>query len=131
MIGNDDLCSLRWDARRGCVEVIDQTLLPHTLQWCHLDSLDAFCHAISAMQVRGAPLIGITAAFGLAHALAEDASDTGLTRASEALLATRPTAVNLRWALQQVTDAVKSLPLDERPAAGILQTANASVRTAC
>ena len=70
MFSSDDLSSLRWDAVSGAVEIIDQTLLPHTLRWVHLDSLEAYCHAISAMQVRGAPLIGITAAFGLAHALA-------------------------------------------------------------
>lgn len=119
MTGSDELCSLRWDAKRDCVEIIDQTLLPHTLQWCHLDSLAAFCHAISAMQVRGAPLIGVTAAFGLAQALADDASDAGLARASDQLLATRPTAVNLRWALEQVTGAVQHLPDGERAEAAL------------
>ena len=114
MFSTDDLCSLRWDAVSAKVEVIDQTLLPHTLRWCHLDSLSAFCHAISNMQVRGAPLIGITAAFGLAHALSDDASDDNLARASAALLATRPTAVNLRWALEQVTAAVQILPPSAR-----------------
>jgi len=93
MFSNDNLCSLRWDPVSQAVEVIDQTLLPHTLRWCHLDSLAAFCHAINSMQVRGAPLIGITAAFGLAHALNEDASTENLERATVALLATRPTAV--------------------------------------
>jgi len=119
MFSNDDLCSLRWDPVIERVEVIDQTLLPHALRWCHLDSLPAFCHAISSMQVRGAPLIGITAAFGLAHALAEDASDAALTRASAALLATRPTAVNLRWALEQVTRAVRHLPSAQRAEAAL------------
>jgi methylthioribose-1-phosphate isomerase len=109
MFSNDDLCSLRWDPVSDRVEVIDQTLLPHTLRWCHLDSLSAFCHAISTMQVRGAPLIGITAAFGLAHALSDDASNANLARASAALLATRPTAVNLHWALDQITLAVRDL----------------------
>ena len=109
MFSNDNLCSLRWDPVSQAVEIIDQTLLPHTLRWCHLDSLAAFCHAISSMQVRGAPLIGITAAFGLAHALAEDASTANLERASAALLATRPTAVNLGWALQLVAGAVREL----------------------
>jgi methylthioribose-1-phosphate isomerase len=114
MFSNDELCSLRWDPVIERVEVIDQTLLPHALRWCHLDSLPAYCHAISHMQVRGAPLIGITAAFGLAHALSEDASDANLARASTALLATRPTAVNLRWALEQVTATVRHLPVAER-----------------
>lgn len=66
--------------------------LPHTLRWCHLPELNDFCHAISSMQVRGAPLIGITAAYGLARALADDASDDNLQRARQTLAATRPTA---------------------------------------
>ena len=119
MFSNDDLSSLRWDPVSQAVEIIDQTLLPHTLRWCHLDSQHAFCHAISEMQVRGAPLIGITAAYGLAHALSEDASDENLEHASARLLATRPTAVNLRWALQQVGDAVRSLPGTQRAAAAL------------
>ncbi len=118
MFSSDDLSSLRWDAVSGAVEIIDQTLLPHTLRWVHLDSLDAYCHAISYMQVRGAPLIGITAAFGLAHALGDDAGDQALEQASAALLATRPTAVNLRWALDEIKAAVVHLaPEDRRTAA--------------
>jgi methylthioribose-1-phosphate isomerase len=102
----------------GAVAVIDQTLLPHTLRWCHLKSLDDYCHAIRSMQVRGAPLIGITAAYGLAAALAEDPSATSLALTSATLLGTRPTAVNLRWALQRVTQAVVDLPpADRAPAA--------------
>lgn len=109
MFSSDDLCSLRWDAVSGAVEIIDQTLLPHTLRWVHLDSLEAYCHAISHMQVRGAPLIGITAAFGLAHALADDSSDDNIDAACATLLATRPTAVNLRWALEAVRAEVEDL----------------------
>lgn len=109
MSANQELCSLRWNAERQVVEVIDQTLLPHSLQWCELESLASYCHAISAMQVRGAPLIGITAAFGLAGAMARDPSDENLSRASKALLATRPTAVNLGWALAAVAAAVRDI----------------------
>ncbi len=109
MFFSDDLSSLRWDLVSGAVEIIDQTLLPHTLRWVHLDSLEAYCHAINHMQVRGAPLIGITAAFGLAHALADNPSDDNLEDASETLLATRPTAVNLRWALEAVRAEVEDL----------------------
>lgn len=114
MFSTDELCSLRWDPVSEKVEIIDQTLLPHALRWCHLDSLAAYCHAISTMQVRGAPLIGVTAAFGLAHALSEDASDENLARASATLLATRPTAVNLRWALEQITHTVQGLEPSDR-----------------
>tara|TARA_R110002072_G_scaffold8842_11_gene44060 strand:- start:7720 stop:8802 length:1083 start_codon:yes stop_codon:yes gene_type:complete len=114
LFSNDELCSLRWDSVSEKVEVIDQTLLPHTVHWCHLDGLSAYCHAISSMQVRGAPLIGVTAAFGLAHALSDDPSNEHLEFASAALLATRPTAVNLRWALEQVNSVVRHLEPAER-----------------
>jgi methylthioribose-1-phosphate isomerase len=117
MFSTDELSSLRWDPVSEQVEIIDQTLLPRALRWRQLHSLPAFCHAISTMQVRGAPLIGITAAFGLARALAEDASTNNLVHASAALLATRPTAVNLRWALEQVGAAVRHLEPTERAAA--------------
>ena len=114
MFSTDEVCSLRWDPVSKGVEVIDQTFLPHALRWCRLDSLPAFCRAISTMQVRGAPLIGITAAFGLANAIAEDASNENMAKASAALMATRPTAVNLRWALEQITCAVQSLEPSQR-----------------
>lgn len=119
MFSSDELCSLRWDPIGQVVEVIDQTLLPHALHWCPLDSLTAFCDAISTMQVRGAPLIGITAAFGLAHALAEDPSTQNLERAYAALLATRPTAVNLLWALEQVATVVRDLNPEARAGAAL------------
>jgi methylthioribose-1-phosphate isomerase len=104
-----DLCSLRVNADSDRVEIIDQTLLPHQLVWIELDSLDAYCHAIAHMQVRGAPLIGVTAAFGLAHAIADDPSDAHIYRAKALLLATRPTAVNLQWALKEIESCVAAL----------------------
>jgi methylthioribose-1-phosphate isomerase len=119
LAAREELCSLRWDPRHQRVEIIDQTLLPHVLQWRQLDTLESYCHAIRSMQVRGAPLIGITAAFGLAGALAEDPGDNSLHAAREALLATRPTAVNLRWALDRVTDAVAALAPARRAAAAL------------
>lgn len=124
MFNNDDLSSLRWSERESWAEVIDQTLLPHALVWAPLETLADYCHAIASMQVRGAPLIGITAAFGLARAMAEDPSDENLRQAQATLLATRPTAVNLGWSLQQVADAVAALPPAQRGAAA-LETARA------
>jgi methylthioribose-1-phosphate isomerase len=115
----DDLCSLRWNSAACRAEIIDQTLLPHELRWRQLTSLQDYCQAISTMQVRGAPLIGITAAFGLACALAEDASSESLERAVTALLATRPTAVNLGWALQNIRAVVALLPPAERATAAL------------
>ncbi len=119
MPSSETLTSLRWNPDAQRVEVIDQTLLPHHLQWQPLESLDAFCHAISSMQVRGAPLIGITAAFGLACALDRDPSDAGLEAAATALLQTRPTAVNLQWALAQIKGEVAALPPQARAAAAL------------
>ncbi|RFC48000.1 MAG: methylthioribose-1-phosphate isomerase [Verrucomicrobia bacterium] len=91
-----------WPAADGtAVEIIDQTQLPHTFVTARLATLDDAAHAIRAMRVRGAPLIGATAAWGLWLGLRTDASNAGLAHAYATLLATRPTAVNLRWALDR------------------------------
>ncbi|CCG08069.1 S-methyl-5-thioribose-1-phosphate isomerase [Pararhodospirillum photometricum] len=99
------------------VGIIDQTRLPHAFETLRLTSMEAAAHAISAMLVRGAPLIGATAAWGVALAMAEDASDTGLERAYAVLVATRPTAINLRWALDTMKARLAPLSPAERPAA--------------
>jgi len=96
------------------IEVIDQTKLPHRFETLRLSSVESVAHAIRSMIVRGAPLIGATAAYGLALALKEDASDDALDRAHDMLLATRPTAVNLRWALKRVCDAARNRPRELR-----------------
>src|SRR5215510_14657480 len=89
-----------WLADDGrTVRIIDQTLLPHRFEIVDLRGLADAVTAIKTMQVRGAPLIGATAAYGICLAMAADPSDQSLDQAYEALLATRPTAVNLRWAL--------------------------------
>jgi methylthioribose-1-phosphate isomerase len=99
------------------VEVIDQTLLPHEFATMRLANLSEAAGAIRSMVVRGAPLIGVTAAYGLAIAMRSDASDDGLTQAYQALLETRPTAVNLRWALDEMRAAVAPLSPSARPEA--------------
>jgi methylthioribose-1-phosphate isomerase len=91
------------------VLILDQTLLPHREQVVRLATLDAAARAIRSMQVRGAPLIGVTAAYGLALAMRADASDAALDRATALLAATRPTAVNLRWALERVRRRLEPL----------------------
>ena len=91
------------------VGIIDQTRLPHAFATVRLATLEEAAHAIRAMLVRGAPLIGATAAYGLWLALRRDASDEGLRRAREVLLATRPTAVNLRWALDRAAARLQPL----------------------
>jgi methylthioribose-1-phosphate isomerase len=96
------------------VEVVDQTLLPHTFRIAALRTLDDAVRAIATMQVRGAPLIGVTAAYGVCLALRADPSDASLERACAALFASRPTAVNLRWALGQMRDALAGAAPAER-----------------
>jgi methylthioribose-1-phosphate isomerase len=92
--------SIWYDEHSRSVRCIDQTKLPHDFVIIELDSLDAACHAIVSMQVRGAPLIGITAAYGLYLAVKSDS--TSYSNARSALLKTRPTAVNLKWALDRM-----------------------------
>src|SRR5215469_866538 len=99
------------------VGVIDQTALPFRLVTMRLTTLDDAAHAIRAMVVRGAPLIGATAAYGICLALRADASDEALERAYATLLATRPTAINLRWALDEMVACVRNRPRAERAAA--------------
>ena len=99
--------------------IIDQTLLPHRFATVRLKTLADAAHAIKSMQVRGAPLIGAAAAYGLWLALREDASDENLERACAALAATRPTAINLQWALDEVAAAVRNRPRAERAAAAL------------
>ena len=113
-----------WPAEDGwAVEIIDQTRLPHEFVTRRLESLEDAAHAIRAMLVRGAPLIGATAAYGLALALRADASDDSLESAGQTLLATRPTAVNLRWAVADVSGRVRDLPPAERAAAAYRRAA--------
>ncbi len=99
------------------VGVIDQTALPHRFATARLTTLDEAAHAIRAMLIRGAPLIGATAAYGICLALRADASDDALDRAYATLIATRPTAINLKWALDEMMAAVRNRPRVERTAA--------------
>ncbi|MCB1505810.1 MAG: S-methyl-5-thioribose-1-phosphate isomerase [Hyphomicrobiaceae bacterium] len=96
------------------VEIIDQTKLPHELRIASLRGLNDAAVAIKTMQVRGAPLIGVTAAYGLALALLDDASDQALRHAAAHLIKQRPTAVNLRWAIEEVTRVLQPLPVEQR-----------------
>jgi methylthioribose-1-phosphate isomerase len=101
------------------VEIIDQTRLPHELVVVELRGLDDAARAISTMQVRGAPLIGAAAAYGIAVAMAEDPSEDSLDAAIERLGATRPTAVNLRWALAEMKGALADVPEKFRHSAAL------------
>jgi methylthioribose-1-phosphate isomerase len=105
-----------WPRADGSVEVIDQTKLPHRFATAVLVTPEDCARAIKTMLVRGAPLIGATAAYGLALAMRTDASDAALAAAHELLLETRPTAVNLRWALERMKQALLNRPPAERAA---------------
>ncbi len=100
------------------VGIIDQTRLPYSFETLKLSTKEQAAHAIRTMQVRGAPLIGATAAYGLALAVAEDPSDGALEQAVKLLAATRPTAVNLFWALERARREIAAVnPADRRAAA--------------
>ncbi len=105
------------------VRIIDQTLLPHEFSTTLLTTLEETCSAIETMQVRGAPLIGVTAAYGLALALRSNSSDAAMQQAIDRLTATRPTAVNLQWALERVRNAVENLQGEERVSAAYAKAA--------
>lgn len=105
------------------VEIIDQTKLPFAFEIVALRSLEDAAHAIASMQVRGAPLIGATAAYGVALAMRTEASDAGLARACEVLAATRPTAVNLHWALDEMRTVMEPLAPADRIAAAFSRAA--------
>ncbi|MBW2270240.1 MAG: S-methyl-5-thioribose-1-phosphate isomerase, partial [Deltaproteobacteria bacterium] len=94
--------TIRVAADGAGVEIIDQTQLPFAFVRRRLGNLEETAEAISAMRVRGAPLIGVAAAYGLALAMRDDPSEAGVSAACQRLMATRPTAVNLRWALGRV-----------------------------
>ena len=96
------------------VEIIDQTRLPHEFAVATLRTCDDAATAIHTMQVRGAPLIGATAAYGMSLAVRADASDEAIDRAYDDLLATRPTAVNLRWALDDMRAVLRNAPHERR-----------------
>jgi methylthioribose-1-phosphate isomerase len=116
-VGDRHYRSLWAEKPGGPVHIIDQTHLPYAFETRTLDSPEAVAEAIETMRVRGAPLIGVTAAFGLALAMSRDASDASLAKTCARLAATRPTAVNLAWALDRMRAALAGLAPAHREAA--------------
>lgn len=107
-----------WLADDGwSVKIIDQTKLPHEFSIAALTTVEEAANAISAMLVRGAPLIGATAAYGFCLGLKENASDSQVEKLGELLISTRPTAVNLRWAIREMQKFLYPLSPTERCAA--------------
>jgi methylthioribose-1-phosphate isomerase len=108
------------------VSAIDQRRLPHHFVVEQLASCDAAAEAIRSMLVRGAPLIGATAAFGMALAMRADSSNAALDAAYKTLIVTRPTAINLKWALDEMRSLLRPLPPSERTAVAYSRAAEIS-----
>ena len=111
--------SLWWNTASDVLEIIDQRWLPHELRIQPVATMQDFADAIREMRVRGAPLIGATAAYGMALAMSEDPSDGNIDAAWAFLEKTRPTAINLRWALDRCRTALLPLPEADRASAAL------------
>ncbi|MFW8593155.1 S-methyl-5-thioribose-1-phosphate isomerase [Cribrihabitans neustonicus] len=111
--------SLWWDHQNDVLNIIDQRWLPHDFRVQPVETLQDFADAIVEMRVRGAPLIGATAAYGMGLAMRLDPSDRAMDEAWSFLNATRPTAINLRWALDRCRNRLRPLPEGERAAAAL------------
>src|SRR4051795_7980065 len=122
-VDGKNMRSIWLEADGWSVGAIDQTVLPHRFATLRLTTLAEAAHAVTSMQVRGAPLIGAAAAYGVCLALRADASDEALELAYATLLATRPTAINLKWALEEMVAAVRNRPREERVAAAYRRAA--------
>ncbi len=105
------------------VDIIDQRWLPHEFRVVTLKTVDDVAIAIRDMWVRGAPLIGVTAAYGVALAMENDAGDAHLDAVWEKLHETRPTAINLKWALDEMRGHLRKLPERQRHAAAYVRAA--------
>ncbi|MBM2322585.1 MULTISPECIES: S-methyl-5-thioribose-1-phosphate isomerase [Marivita] len=111
--------SLWWNHDNNVLEIIDQRWLPHEFRVIPVVTMQDYADAIYEMRVRGAPLIGATAAYGMALAMAEDASDANMDAAWTFLEKTRPTAINLRWALDRCRVALRPLAEGDRAVAAL------------
>src|SRR5438270_8369967 len=110
-----------WPVETGTIRVIDQSRLPFEFATIDLHSLEEAAHAIRSMVVRGAPLIGATAAYGMALALREDASDARIHEAARMLAATRPTAVDLAWAVARMRRVLGAVAPNRRAEAALAE----------
>ncbi len=114
-----DYRSIWFNAEIGKVQIIDQRWLPHEFRIVELETAEDFATAIRDMWVRGAPLIGASAAYGVAVEMSRDASDASLAAIAELLHKTRPTAINLGWALDEMRGLLSPLPEGKRAAAAL------------
>ena len=102
------------DSDGWTVKIIDQTKLPHDFHIVSLQTVETVASAIKTMMVRGAPLIGATAAYGVCLAMRQNSDDKNLEYAQKLLGQTRPTAVNLHWALNTMGRALSKTPNNKR-----------------
>ena len=123
LVNDKHLTTIWYEKKTDKVKIIDQRLIPFELKIIELNTLDEVCFAIKEMQVRGAPLIGVTAAYGMYIASKENTNLDYLQEASKRINATRPTAVNLSWALSEVMTKIADLREDQT-SAKILEIAN-------
>jgi methylthioribose-1-phosphate isomerase len=122
-IDGRDYRTIWWNGSAEAVEVIDQRILPHRFETVLLRAAGEAAEAIRDMTVRGAPLIGAAGAYALALAMREDASDAGLESAAVRIGAARPTAVNLRWAVERVQARLARLAPSGRAEAALAEAA--------
>ena len=114
LVKGKNLTTIWFDSSQDKVKIIDQRLLPHELKIINLNNLSEVVYAIKEMQVRGAPLIGVTAAFGMYLASINNSDIESLTKSGEELKKTRPTAVNLAWAVDKIVENIKNTDKNNR-----------------
>ena len=123
LVNDKNLTTIWYEHIEDVVKIIDQRLIPFELKIVELNTVDEICFAIKEMQVRGAPLIGVTAAFGMYLASKNNSEIENLIESGKKLKATRPTAVNLAWAVDKIMDNIINIDKNNRPKK-ILQIAN-------
>ena len=123
LVEGNNLTTIWYDTSDGWVKIIDQRLLPHELKIVNLNTLTEAAFAIKEMQVRGAPLIGVTGAYGMYLASKENSDIENLIQSGKKLKDTRPTAVNLSWAIDKIINQIKDVDKSKR-SESILKIAN-------
>jgi methylthioribose-1-phosphate isomerase len=114
LVNNENLTTIWYDKKLDVVKIIDQRLLPYKLKVVDINTISEICFAIKEMQVRGAPLIGITAAFGMYVAARKNSTFKFLENSAKEFKLTRPTAINLSWAVDKILTKISLIPESER-----------------
>ena len=114
LVNQKNMTTIWFDEELSLVKIIDQRFLPHELKIVTLSNLEDVEYAIREMQVRGAPLIGVTAAFGMYLASLDDSSNNSMIKSGIFLKNARPTAVNLSWSVNKILKEIKSIDIPNR-----------------